>query len=112
MEERPGIIHLRITPIEAAAIPRKNLFPPEWRPNRQTYFCIEVQDSGHGIEKEKIGNLFDPFFSTKFKGRGMGLAVVLGILRSLDGAVSVESSPAKGATFRIYLPGVNSERIE
>lgn len=112
IDERPGSIRLSITPIKAAAIPRKNLFPPEWRPNRQTYFCIEVRDSGHGIEKEKIGTLFDPFFSTKFKGRGMGLAVVLGILRSLGGAVTVQSRPAKGAIFSIFLPGVNSEMIE
>jgi two-component system, sensor histidine kinase len=108
IEERPGSIRLSVTPIKTAAIPQKHLFPPEWQPNRQTYFCIEVQDSGHGIESEKIGNLFDPFFSTKFKGRGMGLAVVLGILRSLGGAVTVQSSPAKGAALHIYLPGIES----
>jgi signal transduction histidine kinase len=109
IDEQQGSIQLKVTPIEATSISRKNLFPPDWQPDRQAYFCIKIRDSGHGIESEKIGNLFDPFFSSKFKGRGMGLSVVLGILRSLGGAAGVQSRPARGTTFRIYLPGIESD---
>ncbi len=109
IDEQQGSIQLKVTPIEARSIPQKYLFPPDWQADRQDYFCIEIRDTGHGIEKGKIGNLFDPFFSSKFKGRGMGLSVVLGILRSLGGAAGVQSEPGKGSTFSIYLPCIASD---
>ncbi len=65
---------------------------------------IEVSDNGRGIDEDSAGRIFEPFFSTKFTGRGLGLAVVLGVLRQHHGVLAFESFPGAGATFKIWLP--------
>ena len=68
------------------------------------YVCVEISDTGCGMPPEVLSRIFDPFFSTKFTGRGLGLAAVLGIVRTHGGALRVFSTAGKGSTFRIYLP--------
>ncbi|MCP4291900.1 MAG: PAS domain S-box protein [bacterium] len=68
------------------------------------YLCLKVMDTGCGIAQDQQQKVFDPFFSTKFAGRGLGLSAVLGIVRSLKGAVKLFSRPGEGSTFSIYLP--------
>lgn len=68
------------------------------------YVYIEVSDGGSGITQEHMSRLFDPFFTTKFTGRGLGLAVVQGIVRGHLGAIAVSSIPGTGTTFKVYLP--------
>jgi signal transduction histidine kinase len=70
----------------------------------ETYACFEVSDVGNGISPEQLDQIFDPFYSTKFVGRGLGLAVVLGALRMHQGAIAVESKPGQGSTFRVFWP--------
>ncbi len=68
------------------------------------YAMIEVRDTGSGIPPEHMDRLFDPFFSTKFLGRGMGLPATLGIIRLHGGAVQVVSERGKGTTVSMLIP--------
>ncbi len=68
------------------------------------YVYLEFSDSGCGMSPETQAKIFDPFFSTKFTGRGLGLAAVLGIVRAHHGTLKVFSRPGAGATFRILFP--------
>ena len=74
------------------------------------YAFLSISDTGAGIDAKHLDKIFDPFFTTKFVGRGLGLAVVLGIVRSHKGALKVESMQGKGSTFTVFLPGAVSSR--
>ncbi len=68
------------------------------------YVSIRVVDTGAGMDAETVDRIFDPFFSTKFTGRGLGLAAVLGIVRGHRGAIRVQSTPGEGTTVEVLFP--------
>ncbi len=102
--EHRGTLSLTLSTVSSADIATLHRFPLDWQPQEEHFACLEVRDTGAGIAAKDIEKLFDPFFSSKFTGRGLGLSVVLGILRSHRGGVTVESHLGQGSIFRIYLP--------
>jgi CheY-like chemotaxis protein len=102
INEEDGILEIRLENVEfdqraAADIP--DLIAG-------SYLKLTVADSGEGISPEVQQQIFNPYFTTKEKGKGtgLGLAVVQGIVKSYSGAVTVESEAGKGAAFHVYLP--------
>lgn len=105
-----GSVRLTVKKVQQTAIPAAHRLPIDWQPIDPAYACLEVTDTGSGISNEDIDRLFDPFFSSKFPGRGLGLSVVLGIVKGYGGAVSVESEVGRGSTFCVFLP-VSADKI-
>ena len=68
------------------------------------YVCVSIQDFGCGISPENLSKIFDPYFTTKEKGTGLGLATAYSILKRHDGLITVESEVGKGSTFHLYRP--------
>nr|WP_319397074.1 PAS domain S-box protein [uncultured Desulfobacter sp.] len=102
--QKKGIIFFSLKTVNADQIPKKHRFPVDWVPENKDYACIEVADTGSGIEEQDIEKIFDPFFTTKTTGRGLDLPVVLGIAQINNGVITVESEPGKGSTFRFFAP--------
>ena len=107
--DRKGRVRISIRSFPASDIPPGYVAPVAWKPDAESYACLEVTDTGCGISDQDMENLFDPFFSTKFTGRGIGLTVVIGVVKALDGAVSVKTRKDYGSTFRILLPIVKGK---
>jgi PAS domain S-box-containing protein len=103
--DRDGVIRVITSRVillgESAAIPSSMLLDGG---------CVqlEVSDTGCGMPPEIHTKIFDPFFTTKSAGRGLGLAVVSGIVRSLGGAIRITSEPARGTTLRVLLPSTQA----
>jgi len=76
-----------------------------------SYVKISVQDTGTGIPEEHLHKIFDPYFTTKQKGSGLGLTSVYSIIKRHDGHITLESKPGKGTTFHIYLPASKNMTI-
>jgi signal transduction histidine kinase len=105
--ERTGLIEVRLTAVDVdEAFARGHL---DLRPQRYARLC--VKDDGQGMDAATAERIFEPFFTTKKpgKGTGLGLAMVHRIMRALDGAITVDSQPGRGAMLCVYFPAVELE---
>jgi two-component system, cell cycle sensor histidine kinase and response regulator CckA len=73
------------------------------------YVVLSVTDDGKGMDENTRQRIFEPFFSTKFQGRGLEMASVYGIIKNHDGWISVDSKPLRGTTVKIFLPAIRGE---
>jgi len=101
-----GRIGLSIVPVCAEDIPGSFIFHLDWQPRENAYACLTVSDTGCGMARDVLATVFDPFFSTKFTGRGLGLAVTAGIVKAHHGGICAQSEPGKGSSIRVYFPMV------
>ena len=102
--ENQGTVALTVTTVTRGEIPVGYRFPLDWQGEDCEYACLEIADTGSGIATVDIDKIFDPFYSSKFTGRGLGLPVVLGIVKAHGGAVTVASSKGRGSIFQVFLP--------
>ncbi|MFN8019989.1 MAG: ATP-binding protein [Acidimicrobiales bacterium] len=98
VDAHAGHIHVSLALVEITD-------DPDVRPGE--YVSIEVTDDGRGIDGEQLRRIFDPFFTTRSDGRGLGLAVVSGIVRAHQGTVRVRSELGQGTTFTVLLPATD-----
>ena len=101
--EADGTVTLRtaVVDLDAAALQAVRASPGA---TPGPHVLVEVTDTGCGMDAATADKIFDPFFSTKFTGRGLGLATVIGIVRRHRGALAVTTAPGRGTTFRVFLP--------
>jgi signal transduction histidine kinase len=95
--DNPGLVSVRTFKGSAEASDQEDQL-------RGDPVCIEVSDTGCGMDAETQSKIFDPFFTTKFAGRGLGLAGVAGIVRGHKGTIRVESAPKRGTRFTVAFP--------
>ncbi len=108
LEEHPGDIVLCTGCMSAdRAYLAECLAADDTGPGEFVY--VEVTDTGIGMSADTLSRIFDPFFSTKFTGRGLGLAATLGIVRGHHGALHVRSAPGEGTVFRILYPAATQQ---
>lgn len=100
----PGTVRVSVATTRARDIPIIRRFPAEWQPTADRYVCLTVADTGIGIRPTVLNRIFDPFYTEKFTGRGLGLALALGFVKSFGGCITVESAPGRGSRFRVFWP--------
>ena len=105
-EIRVSITKTAITNSEQVLDHQGKTISPGW------YTCLEVTDNGSGMNNETRQRIFEPFYTTKFTGRGLGMSAVLGIINSHGGALQLFSQEGQGTTFKVYLPIPDNESAE
>jgi len=108
--DRPGVIAIRIHGVDLKSGEVTAVFPAE-HVLEGPHVLLEVSDTGSGIDEEKLSKIFDPLFTTKVTGRGLGLASLLNAVQRHNGAVEVSSTEGHGTVFRVYFP-VKEEGVD
>ena len=105
MDDYPnGRLRVCVETRPASSIGHENRFPVDWQSPDPSFACLSIIDTGKGLDEAMISGIFDPFFTDKFTGRGLGLPVTLGIIKAHGGCITLESEPGKGSTFSVFLP--------
>jgi PAS domain S-box-containing protein len=103
LDNKPGQITLTTRRLEAGADEMAEFLSAEPLP-AGVYALLEIRDTGRGMSAEVLARIFDPFFSTKSSGRGLGLSAVMGIIQAHGGGIAVRSVAQEGTVFRVVLP--------
>jgi PAS domain S-box-containing protein len=101
---RTGVTRLKDLDDQNFGVPLEGESPED--PSKGPLVYLEIGDTGGGMTPDTLSRIFDPFFSTKFTGRGLGLAAVMGIVRSHHGLIRVRTAPGEGTVFRVLFPAV------
>ncbi|MBI3792756.1 MAG: PAS domain-containing protein, partial [Gemmatimonadetes bacterium] len=109
--ERPGTITVKTRPVHASRSLLRTFVLGGDLPEGE-YIRLVVRDTGVGMDRATMARVFEPFFSTKFAGRGLGLAAVLGIMRAHKGAIGLDSKRGEGTTFTLLFPASGKARTE
>jgi signal transduction histidine kinase len=104
IQDEYGRVHLRTKLLHPNDVPRTAYMVDHRTQPNQPHICLRVRDTGVGIGSETMVRIFDPFFSKKKQGRGLGLSATLGIIRRYHGAILVDSQPNEGTTFWVLFP--------
>jgi signal transduction histidine kinase len=108
MSGAEGVVRISVSTIsDPADIPGNRYAATS--PSTGPWACLKVADTGAGMDRETMDRIFDPFFSTKFTGRGLGLPVVQGILRHYGGAIHVHSHLGEGTMVSVLFPETGPE---
>jgi signal transduction histidine kinase len=106
-----GSIHIRLSSVPASAADLQTASFDGTRGGAApdgTFAVLDVVDTGPGIDPRALSRVFDPYFSTKASGRGLGLSAVLGIVRGHQGAIRIQSEIGQGTSVRVWIPGVTT----
>jgi len=106
--DEPGVITISAALVQADRSYFAGAYIDDNLPEGQ-YVALEVADTGCGMDEQTKARMFDPFFSTKRTGRGLGMAAVLGIVRGHRGAIKVYSEPGRGTSVKVVLPYAEGE---
>ncbi|MDQ6969221.1 MAG: ABC transporter substrate-binding protein, partial [Mariprofundus sp.] len=111
MADQPGHIHLRTGVRHLAALDFSSMYMATDLEDGMFVF-VEVKDSGCGMDEATKARIFDPFFTTKVTGTGLGLAALLGIVRSHGGTLAVHTEKGRGSRFLVFLPMLETQESQ
>jgi PAS domain S-box-containing protein len=102
--DKTGSVYLDIRKVCSTEISTAHRYPIDFQPGKTDYACMEVTDTGAGIPENDIDKIFEPFYSTKFIGRGLGLPVALGAVKTHNGCMTVSTKCGRGTSITVFLP--------
>ncbi len=104
LKGKPGTVAVRTGHLRLAEVPPNAVLAEGFRPG--PYVFLQVRDDGIGMDLATRRRIFDPFFTTKPEGTGLGLAALLGIVRSHRGLLTLKTAPRQGSVFTVFLPAL------